>query len=239
MRNVFLVLSCCAGLLLSAVPGARAQAPVSNPAQVVLIFKSDPKEFGNMTLDKNPFAAPGLSKDFGSVWPVAGGKHELVVPATGAEEKKFPLETQPGGVTLLLLGLGKNPDAAKAAQFPKSVIATSLPLELKIPQKKSEVFAYIPPGGGTVNGELVHGNTDATKIVLPEGKLTSLGEGQTGLSVAGQPVIFASPGNAGAYVFVLLKDEKNKLHSVPFSFTIDEPEDPAKAQDNAGKALDY
>ena len=223
---------------------AFAQQPVPPPAgpapaQVVLIFKSDPAEFGPMTLGGVPFAAPGLSMDFGSVWPVAGGKNELVVSAPGAEERKFVLETQAGGLTLLLLGLAKNPDSTKSAQFPKAVTASSVPLSLKVPQKTAEVFAFVPPRGAPLTGELVHGNAAAMKIALPAGKLTSLGEGQTGLTVAGQPVVFVDPGNPGAYVFVLLTDEKNKLRSVPFSFTVTEPEDPAKAKENAAQALDY
>lgn len=222
-----------AGVFSQTAPAAAA------PAQVVLIFKSDPAEFGSMTLDNAPFAAPGLSKDFGSVWPVTGGKHELIIPAAGAEDKKFQLETQSGGVTLLMLGLTKNPDTAQAAKFPKVVTATSLPLALKIPQKKAEVFAYLPPGSATVKGELIHGNSNSVTLLLPEGKLTSLGEGQTGFSVGGQPVVFVNPGNPGAYVFVLLPDGPSKLRSVPFSFTITEPEDPAKAAENAAKVLDY
>jgi len=70
--------------LLAQVPPVAAE-----PAQVVLIFKSEPKEFKSIMLDKKPFASLEVGMEHSTTWPVLGGKHELALTAPAAEEKKI------------------------------------------------------------------------------------------------------------------------------------------------------
>jgi hypothetical protein len=210
--------------LLAQVP----PAPVF-PAQVVVIFNVEPKEFKSITLDKKPFASLEVGMEFSTTWPVSAGKHELGVMASGADEKKLNFSVNSKDVGLLFVDLRPNPDATKVAQFPKVIIATWLPMDLPEPdQKVAEVYAYLTTEMKPLVGDLFHGNTAGTKIDLAPGKFNSLGEGKTGLSVGQQQLAFFNPGSSGLYVSVIFPAKDGKLRSVPFSFEVIEPEPVAK-----------
>ena len=212
------------------------------PAQVVMIFKVEPKEFKSLTLDKKPFASLEVEMEFSTTWPVPGGKHELGLTALGAEERKLEFSVNPKDVGLLFVDLRPNPDSAKAAQFPKAIIATWLPMELPEPdQKVAKVYAYLTSEMKPLAGDLLHGNTAATKIDLAPGKLSSLGEGKTGLSVGTEQLVFFNPGSPGLYVSVIFPAKDGKLRSVPFSFEVMEPEEVTKAAEKKpkGPPADY
>jgi len=227
--------------LSSKVVGQVPPAPPV-PAQVVMIFKVDPKEFKSLTLDKKPFASLEVGMDFSTTWPVSAGKHELVLTASGAEEKKLSFSVNSKDVGLLFVDLRPNPDAAKVAQFPKTILVTWLPMDLPEPnQKVAKVYAYLTAEMKPMSGELLHGNTTATKIDLAPGKLNSLGGGKTGLSVGGEQLVFVNPGSPGLYVSVIFPQKDGKLRSVPFSFEVSEPEPVAKPVGNKpkGPPADY
>jgi hypothetical protein len=215
-----------------------AQVPLvaADPAQVVVIFKSEPKEFKSITLDKKPFASLEVGMEYSTRWQVSGGKHTLALTAPAAEEKKIEFSVNPKEAGLLLVDLVANPDAVKVVQFPKAISLTWVPMNLPQPdQKVAKVYAFLTSEMKPMIGELLHGNTAATKIDLAPGKLNSLGEGKTGLSVGQQQLVFFNPGSPGLYVSVIFPAKDGKLRSVPFSFEVIEPEPAAKPERNKPK----
>lgn len=224
----------CVGSVVSAqVP------PPPAPAQVVMIFKSDPKEFKSIMLDKKPFASLEVGMEYSTTWPVPAGKHELGVTAPGAEEKKLDFSVNSKEAGLLLVDLGANPDSSKAAQFPKAISLVWLPIDLPEPdQKSAKVFVYLTPEMKATSGELLHGNTNPTTVNLTPGKLNPLGEGKTGLSIGGDLLYLVNPGAPGIYVGVILPLNDGKLRSVPFSFELAEPE-PEQKEKPKGPPADY
>ena len=215
---------------VSSVQAQMPGAPPAVPAQIVTIFKVEPKEFKSFLLDKKPFASLEVGMDFGTIWPAPGGKHEVALSATGAEEAKLEIFLKPKEVGLLLLDLGPNPDSSKAAQFPKKILLQWVPLALPELDKEARVFAYMPAGGKTVSGLVTHGNEAGVKTDVVPGKLTPLGVGKTALTVDGKGVLFFNPGAPGVYVSVILQNEKGEIRSVPFSFEVIEPETPQPAE---------
>ena len=195
------------------------------PAQVVMIFKSEPKEFKSIMLDKKPFASLEVGMEYSTTWPVSGGKHELVLTAPGAEDKKIEFSVNPKDVGFLFVDIGANPDSTKAAQFPKAISLSWLPINLPEPDKKaSKVYAYLPVEMKGIRGDLFHGNAEPTKTDLVPGKLTPLGEGKTGFKVGQEQVLFFNPGAPGLYVGVIFSGKDGKLRSVPFSIELLEQE---------------
>ena len=220
--------------LLAQVPPAPPA-----PAQVVIIFKSEPKEFKSIMLDKKPFASLEVGMEYSTMWPVAPGKHELAVAAPGAEEKKLDFTVNTKDVGLLFVDLVPNPDSAKAAQNPKAVSMVWLPMSLPEPDKKAaKVYAYLAAEMKNMTGDLLHGNTAATKVDLVSGKLNSLGEGKTGLSIGEEQLVFVNPGGPGLYVSVIFPAKDGKLRSVPFSLETGEPE-PEPKEKPKGPPADY
>jgi hypothetical protein len=115
-------------------------------------------------------------------------------------------------------------------------------MELPEPdQKVAKVYAYLTSEMKSLAGDLLHGNTAATKIDLAPGKLSSLGEGKTGLSVGAEQLVFFNPGSPGLYVSVIFPGKDGKLRSVPFSFEVMEPEEVTKAAEKTpkGPPADY
>ena len=213
--------------------------PPAIPAQVVMIFKVEPKEFKSLTLDKRPFASLEVGMEFSSTWPVPSGKHELGVTAPGAEERKLDFSVNSKEVGLLFVDLGTNPDASKSAQFPKAISLTWLPLSLPEPDKKmARVYAYLTTETKSMTADLLHGNNPASKVDLVSGKLNPLGEGKTGVSVGGEQLVFVNPGAPGLYVSILFPGKDGKLRSVPFSFEVEEPE-PVQKERPKGPPADY
>ncbi|NBQ56294.1 MAG: hypothetical protein EBU36_06580 [Verrucomicrobia bacterium] len=213
--------------------------PPAIPAQVVMIFKVEPKEFKSLTLDKKPFASLEVAMEYSTMWPVPPGKHELAVAAPGAEEKKLDFTVNTKDVGLLFVDLVPNPDSAKAAQNPKAISMVWLPIDLPEPdQKSAKVFVYLTPEMKPTSGELLHGNTNPTTVNLTPGKLNPLGEGKTGLSVGGDLLYLVNPGAPGIYVGVILPLNDGKLRSVPFSFELAEPEPEPKGKPK-GPPADY
>ena len=209
--------------------GAKLQAQVppvaSDPAQVVLIFKSEPKEFKSIMLDKKPFASLEVGMEYSTTWPVSGGKHQLALTAPAAEEKKIEFSVNPKEVGLLFVDIGPNPDLAKAAQFPKAISLSWLPMNLPEPDKKaSKVYAYLPVEMKGISGDLFHGNAEPTKTDLLPGKLTPLGQGKTGFKVGQELLLSFNPGAPGLYVGVIFLGKDGKLRSVPFSIELLEQE---------------
>lgn len=205
----------------------QAQVPpvAPDPAQVVLIFKSEPKEFKSIMLDKKPFASLEVGMEHSTTWPVAGGKHELVLTAPAAEEKKIDFSVNPKEVGLLFVDLGPNPDSAKAAQFPKAITLLWIPVNLPEPDKKApKVYAYLPVEMKGISGDLFHGNAEPSKTDLLPGKLTPLGEGKTGFKVGQELLLSFNPGAPGLYVGVIFSGKDGKLRSVPFSIELLEQE---------------
>ena len=195
------------------------------PAQVVIIFKVEPKEFKSLTLDKKPFATLEVGMEYSTTWPVAGGKHELGLTAPGAEERKLEFSANPKDVGLLFVDLRPNPDSAKAAQFPKAISLSWLPINLPESDKKaSKVYAYLPVEMKEIRGNLFHGNAEPTKTELVPGKLTPLGEGKTGFKVGEDLLLSFNPGAPGLYVSVIFSGKDGKLRSVPFAFELLEQE---------------
>ena len=204
-----------------------AQVPpvAPDPAQVVLIFKSEPKEFKSIMLDKKPFASLEVGMEHSTTWPVSGGKHELVLTAPAAEDKKIAFSVNPKDVGFLFVDIGANPDSAKVAQFPKAIFLSWLLMNLPEPDKKaSKVYAYLPVGMTEIRGDLFHGNGEPTKTDLVPGKLTPLGEGKTGFKVGQEQLLFFNPGAPGLYVGVIFSGKDGKLRSVPFSIELLEQE---------------
>lgn len=213
--------------------------PAAVPAQVVMIFQVEPKDFKSITMDKKPFASLEVGMEHSTIWPVPAGKHELVVAAPGAGEKKLDFTVNPKDVGLLFLDLVPNPDSAKAVQNPKAVALTWLRMNLPEPDKKvAKVYAYLTSGMKPMNGDLLHGNTAATKVDLLPEKLNPLGEGKTGLSVGEEQLLFLNPGAPGLYVGVIFPGKDGKLRSVPFSFEVVEPE-PEPKEKPKGTPADY
>jgi hypothetical protein len=213
--------------------------PPAIPAQVVMIFKVEPKEFKSLTLDKKPFASLEVAMEYSTMWPVPPGKHELAVAAPGAEEKKLDFTVNTKDVGLLFVDLVPNPDSAKAAQNPKAVSMVWLPMSLPEPDKKAaKVYAYLAAEMKNMTGDLLHGNTAATKVDLVSGKLNSLGEGKTGLSIGEEQLVFVNPGGPGLYVSVIFPAKDGKLRSVPFSLETGEPE-PEPKEKPKGPPADY
>jgi hypothetical protein len=227
------------GLLLLA-SGTMAQVPPpAVPAQMVMIFQVEPKEFKSITLDKKPFASLEVGMEYSTLWPVPPGKHELAVAAPGAEEKKLDFTVNPKDVGVLFVDLVPNPDSAKAAQNPKAVSLRWLPMSLPEPDKKAaKVYAYLASEAKAVSGDLFHGNTAPTQVSLVPGKLNPLGEGKTGLSSGADQLYFVNPGAPGLYVGVIFPGKDGKLRSVPFSFEVTEPE-PAQQEKPKGPPADY
>jgi hypothetical protein len=212
------------------------------PAQVVMIFKSEPKEFKLIMLDKKPFASLEVGMEYSTTWPVSGGKHELVLTAPAAEDKKIEFSVNPKDVGLLLLDLGANPDSSKAAQFPKAISLVWIPMNLPEPDKKvAKVYAYLPAEMKGIRGDLFHGNVAPTRADLVPGKLNPLGEGKTGLSVGEEQLLFVNPGAPGLYVSVIFSGKDGKFRSVPFSFEVEELEPATKPGENKvkGPPADY
>lgn len=209
--------------------GSKLQAQVPpvapDPAQVVLIFKSEPKEFKSIMLDKKPFASLEVGMEHSTTWPVSGGKHELVLTAPAAEDKKIAFSVNPKDVGFLFVDIGANPDSAKVAQFPKAISLSWLPMNLPEPDKKaSKVYAYLPVEMKGIRGDLFHGNAEPTKTDLVPGKLTPLGEGKTGFKVGEELLLSFNPGAPGLYVSVIFLGKDGKLRSVPFSIELLEQE---------------
>jgi hypothetical protein len=160
-----------------------------------------------------------------TTWPVSGGKHELVLTAPAAEEKKIEFSVNPKDMGLLFVDIGANPDSAKVAQFPKAISLSWLPMNLPEPDKKaSKVFAYLPVEMKEIRGNLFHGNAEPTKTDLVPGKLTPLGEGKTGFKVGQEQLLSFNPGAPGLYVSVIFLGKDGKLRSVPFSIELLEQE---------------
>jgi hypothetical protein len=204
-----------------------AQVPpvAPDPAQVVLIFKSEPKEFKSIMLDKKPFASLEVGMEHSTTWPVSGGKHQLVLTAPAAEEKKIEFSVNPKDMGLLFVDIGANPDSAKVAQFPKAISLSWLPMNLPEPDKKSsKVYAYLPIEMKGIRGDLFHGSAEPTKTDLVPGKLTPLGEGKTGFKVGQELLLSLNPGAPGLYVGVIFLGKDGKLRSVPFSIELLEQE---------------
>jgi len=223
--------------LLAQVPPAP---PV--PAQMVMIFKSDPKEFKSITLDQKPFGSLEVGMEYSTTWPVPAGKHVLAVGASGATEKKLEFVVNPKEVGLLFVDLGVNPDAGKAAQFPKAISLIWLPMNLPEPDKRvAKMYAYLPAEMKGIRGNLFHGNTAPIPTDLAPGKLNPLGEGKTGFSVGEEQLLFINPGAPGLYVSVIFSGKNGKLRSVPFSFEVEEPEPVVKPSENKtkGPPADY
>lgn len=217
----------------------RAQVsgtPPPAPAQLVMIFENEPSEFKGLTLNKAPFASLEVPMDAATVWPVAGGKQELVISAEGAEDKKMALVLNPRQVALLILGLKPNPDPAKKTQFPKAVSAELSLMDLPVPDNKGRLIVYVPPGGKSLQGSELRGKANPKPISFPVGKVTPVGEGEVAVMAEGQQIAFASPGNPGLYVFVVFPGSDGKLRSVPFTFLVEEPQKPRDPKDNRTSA---
>ena len=218
--------------LLAQAPGT----PPPAPAQLVIIFESEPAEFKALTLNKAPFASLQVPLDAATIWPVAAGKQELVVSAAGAEDKKLALAMNPKQVALLMLGQKPNPDPAKKAEHPKIISAEVLPLDLPEPDKQGRVFVYLPPGGKTLQATEQRGKANPKTVELKAGRVTSIGVGSVAVMVGDQQVVAATPGNPGLYVFVIFPGADGKLRSVPFHFLVEEPEKPNDPKDNRTSA---
>jgi hypothetical protein len=233
----------CLAVLLSVGSMVSGQAPPpAIPAQVVMIFKVEPKEFKSIMLDKKPFASLEVGMEYSTTWPVAGGKHELALTAPGAEEKKIEFSVNPKEVGLLFVDLGANPDSAKAAQFPKAISLIWVPMNLPEPDKKApKVYAYLAAEMKSVRGNLFHGNVAPIPTDLAPGKLNPLGEGKTGFSLGEEQLLFINPGAPGLYVSVIFPGKNGKFRSVPFSFEVEEPEPVVKPGENKtkGPPADY
>jgi hypothetical protein len=217
--------------------GSKLQAQIppvaAEPAQVVLIFKSGPKEFKSIMLDKKPFASLEVGMEHSTTWPVSGGKHELALTAPAAEEKKIEFSVNSKDTGLLFVDLVANPDSAKAAQFPKAISLMWIPMNLPEPDKKaSKVYAYLPVEMKGIRGDLMHGNATPTKTDLIPGKLTPLGEGKTAFNVGEEQVLLVKPGVPGLYVCVIFQGKDGKLRSVPFSFEVEQPVPVGKPEEN-------
>ena len=209
-----------------------------DPAQVVLIFKSEPKEFKSIMLDKKPFGSLEVGMEHSTTWPVAGGKHELVLTAPGADDKRIEFSVNPKDVGFLFVDIGANPDSAKVAQFPKAISLIWLPMNLPQPDKKSsKVYAYLPVEMKGISGDLFHGNTEPTKTDLLPGKLTPLGQGKTGFKVGQELLLSFNPGAPGLYVGVIFSGKDGKLRSVPFSIELLEQEPVLKPGESKPKGL--
>lgn len=234
-------------LLLATVLTDRgiAQAPGTPPpvpAQLVMIFENEPSEFKSLTLNKAPFASLQVPMDAATVWPVGGGKQELIVSAAGAEDRKLSLTLNPREVGLLMLGLKPNPDPVKKQEFPKIISAQLIPMDLPAPDPKGRVFVYIPPSGKNLQATELRGKANPKPISLPAGKVTALGIGEVAVMADGQQIVSASPGNPGLYVFVVFPGPDGKLRSVPFNFLVEEPEqskDPKEKQSSAPRPADF
>jgi hypothetical protein len=170
--------------------------------------------------------------DAATIWPVGGGKQELVISAAGAEDKKMALTLNPKQVALLILGLKPNPDPAKKAQFAKVISAELSPVDLPAPDSKGRVFVYVPPTGKSLQGSELRGKANPKPVAFPLGKVTALGVGEVAVMVDGQQIVAASPGNPGLYVFVAFPGADGKLRSVPFNFLVEEPEKPTDPKEN-------
>jgi len=217
-----------------------AQVPpvAPDPAQVVLIFKSEPKEFKSIMLDKKPFASLEVGMEHSTTWPVSGGKHELVLTAPGADDKRIEFSVNPKDVGFMFVDIGANPDSAKAAQFPKAISLSWLPINLPEPDKKaSKVYAYLSVEMKEIRGNLYHGNAEPTKTDLVPGKLTPLGEGKTGFKVGEELLFSFNPGAPGLYVSVIFLGKDGKLRSVPFSIELLEKEPVLKPGESKPKGL--
>ena len=224
--------------LLGSATMAQMTAPVV-PAQVVMIFQAEPKEFRSIALDKKPFASLEVGMEYSTTWPVPPGKHELAVAAPGAEERKLVFAVNPKDVGLLFMDLVPNPDSAKAGQFPKVISLVWLPMSLPEPdQKSARVYAYLTQETKAIRGNVLHGNTDPSPIDLAPGKLNPLGEGKTLLSVGEEQLVFANPGGPGLFVSVIFPGKDGKIRSVPFSLEVLEPE-PVQNEKSKGPPADY
>lgn len=229
MRRFSLVAVSAVTLIAGWVGEGWAQVPGTpppTPAQLVMIFESEPSEFKGLTLNKAPFASLQVPMDAATVWPVPAGKKELGITAPGAEDVKLAVALNPKEVALLMLGLRPNEDPVKAGQYPKKISAELLSLNLPEPDQKGRVFVYVPPKGGKLQGMEMRGKANPKPVELPSGKLTSLGVGEVALTVGGDQVVYANPGNPGLYVFVVFPGPDGKVRSVPFTFLVEEPEQP-------------
>lgn len=221
-----------------------AQTPATSPApaQLVMVFESEPAEFKALTLNKAPFASLQVPMDAATIWPVSGGKQELVVSANGAEDKKLALVLNPKQVALLMLGLKPNPDPAKRSEHPKTISAEVIPLDLPSPDTQGRVFAFVPPWGKTLQASELRGKANPKPLELKAGRMTSIGVGAVLVMVGDQQVVAATPGNPGLYVFVIFPGADGKLRSVPFNFLVEEPEksrDPKDSRTSAPRPADF
>lgn len=223
--NWFPLAACGLATLAAVVPLAAQTPPVPN-SSLVLVFKSDAPAFTGFKLDGAPFAAPGLSAEFGSIWPAPAGKHEFSIGAQGAEEKTFEITAPAGQVGLLVLGLTKNPDAKKAAEFPKAITLASIPLTLPSPKGKVLIFAYTLAEVGPAKVEVIRGNTAGVPVLLEPRKLIPLGEGSCSVMAGDSLLMAAHHGTPGVYVYIVSNDSTGELQAVPFSIVVETPEEP-------------
>lgn len=198
--------------------------PPAQPAQLVLVFRKDPKEFKSLMLDKKPFASLEISMEYASIWPFPAGKHELLVAAAGAEDTKIELIANPKEIMLLILDLGSTADAAKKDKSPKTVLLQQSPLPLPEIDNQARVFAYVPPGEKAISGEVTHGDVAGGKVEMAPGKLTPLGLGKTMVSADGKTILLQKPGGPGNYVSVLLSEPGADVRAVSFCFEVLEQE---------------
>lgn len=229
------------GLILMVGWAGQANAQVSGspppaPAQLVMIFESEPSQFKGLTLNKVPFASLEVPMDAATIWPISPGKQELVVSAPGAEDRKLTLAPNPRQVVLLMLGLRPNPDSVKKKEHPKIISAEPLPLDLPLPDSKTRIFVYIPPAGRSLQASEFRDKKKPKPLELPAGKMTALEGGDLTVMAEGEPIVLAGTKNPGVYVFVVFPGPGGKLRSIPLQFAAEEPKKPGDPQDNRNSA---
>jgi hypothetical protein len=219
-------------LLMSALAsvGCFSQQDVAKPApsSLVVVFRCDSSKFSSFLLDGRPIAANQVPMEYPSVWPVAPGKHELLLSANGAEDARAALEIAPHNPTLLILDLVPNKDASKAARFPNQITLSARPIALEFPKsdtKSVNVYAYLLEGQ-PLKAKVDFGRSEPKIVELPAKTLVSLGQGSLAVSVGKQSVFGANPGNPGVYVFALLPLPDGKIRALPFEFVVKQPEPP-------------
>lgn len=212
------ILLCSANQLL-----AQTNSPASetqNPAQVVLVFLSEPTNFQALEMDGAAFASLSVPADFAGVWPAAPGNRKLTVKAAGAADADFNLQLPAGQTVVLFLGLEKG-----AGGTPAKIKMRALAPRIPRPSAGSKkLYALVAPDSQSIRGKVMRGEDKFTDIELLPGKLELVGEGATVLKVGDQVIISGDPASSGNYVFVLLPDGAKSVRTVAFSEIVSEPE---------------
>jgi hypothetical protein len=212
-------------MLVCSVPHLFAQ-PISPdtdkqaPAQVVLVFLSEPTEFQAIEMDGSAFGSLSMPADFAGVWPVSPGNRKLIVKAPEAADAQVSLQLDAGQTALVFLGFEKAVGDAPA-KIQVKALAPRLPRPSAGTKK---IYAFVAPNSQPVRGKLMRGEEKFTDVQLAPGKLELLGEGATVLKVGDQVVISGDPASSGNYVFVLVPDGAKSVRTVAFSEIVPDPQ---------------